>query len=46
MNIQNMVSTVDNGDLADKPSSPATKSNTVIAALVGIVLAAAVIIIV
>ena len=46
MNIENMVSTVDNGDLPDKPSSPATKRNTVIAALVGIVLAAAVIIIV
>lgn len=46
MNIENMVSTVDNGDLPDKPSSPATKRNTIIAALVGIVLAAAVIIIV
>lgn len=46
MNVENMVSTVDNGDLPDKPSSPATKRNTVIAALIGVVLASAIIIIV
>lgn len=46
MNIENMVSIVDEGSLPTEPSSPATTRNTVIAALLGIIIAAVVIIII
>lgn len=46
MNIENMVSTVDEGSLPVSQSSPAVARNTVIAAVLGFILAAAIIIIV
>lgn len=46
MNIENMVSIVDNADLPTHPSSPKTKKNTVIAALLGILLSATIVIII
>lgn len=46
MNIENMVSIVDEGSLPSSPSSPAITRNTLIAALLGFVLAAVVVIIV
>lgn len=46
MNVDNMVSTVDDGNLPEVPSSPATIRNTIIAILSGIVIAAIIIIVV
>lgn len=46
MKVENMVSLVDSADLPTTPSSPATKRNTVIALLLGVVISSAVIIII
>lgn len=45
MNIKDMVSIIDEGSLPKTPSSPATKRNTIIAALIGIFVSCAVIIV-
>lgn len=45
MNIKDMVSIIDEGSLPKNPSSPATKRNTIIAALIGAFLTCAVIIV-
>lgn len=46
MNIENMVSIVDEGSLPTEPSSPATKRNTVIIALLAVIVTAAIIIVI